>query len=539
LSQPARRWWRDPHVLAVAGIVLLTAPLGVRSRALWVGDETRDAAIARSIGHTHRFWLPELAGRAVPEKPPFFYLLVALSNRFFGLSPAATRLPSILLSAAAVVAAAIIARRLFSPRAGALAAAILATTYLFVVNAHDVIVDVALTAEVVIGVALFFRASRLAGHPRWGPSFGLAAGAALLTKGFVGPALLLALTVPFWFLAPERPPLSRAVSAGAMLFPCVALAGWAGALAAGGGLAAVGKSLLVHQLGRFVGMAGQEYSHHNAPVFFYVAALPGILFPWSMTLPTAIVDAVRRRGVERTLAAGIGLALVFLSIAGTKRTVYFLPVVPIVAVFTAGWIDRQLTTPLRSIAMPLRLQAGAIGVAAALVPLIPALADRRLTTIELAVVGSVGVLAAALFIAARDSRALVVTSLVLAIGSLVLLDRFSLPRLKRDEATAAFFARVSRRVPSGGRLYAFRLNEDVLGRACLDLPISPRPEDEAPGLEQSLRDPDSFVLAEPRKITRVPQLAAELDRIETGVAGSRPVGLYARRENRVPDTYLK
>ncbi len=119
----------DVWGLGVVALILLTAPLGVRSRALWVGDETRDAAIAGSMAKTGDFLHPRLAGRPVPEKPFLFYAAVASSYRFsHRIDRQTTRLPAVVFSANTLAATAAAARRLFSARAGFLATAILATT---------------------------------------------------------------------------------------------------------------------------------------------------------------------------------------------------------------------------------------------------------------------------------------------------------------------------------------------------------------------------------------------------------------------------
>src|SRR5262249_39416701 len=187
-----RRWLaRHRYVLGVGGLVLLTAPLGGRSRPLRIGDEARQAATAKPLAESGDFRGTRLAGRELEEKPPFFYASVASSIRLgHGATRWSTRLPSILFSAMTLLAAAAIAGILFSKRASLLAAIILATTYLFAVNAHNVVVDVALTGFVALGLLASVSASRRAGFPRWEAGFGLAAAGAVLVKGFVGAALL-------------------------------------------------------------------------------------------------------------------------------------------------------------------------------------------------------------------------------------------------------------------------------------------------------------------------------------------------------------
>src|SRR5262249_42399549 len=178
---------RHRIALGVGAIVLLTAPLGIASRPLAVGNETRDAAIAREMAESRDFLATRLAGQPIFEKPPFFYASVASSIRLQRrVTPWSTRLPSVLYSAIALAATAAAASLLFSARAGLFSCMVLSTTYLFTVNAHDCVVDVSLAAFVSLALLAFVAGSRRVGYPKWGAAFGAAATGALLAKGFVG-----------------------------------------------------------------------------------------------------------------------------------------------------------------------------------------------------------------------------------------------------------------------------------------------------------------------------------------------------------------
>ena len=178
--------WRHRFALGVFAVLLLTAPLGIVSRPLAVGDETREAAIAEEMSESREFFATRLAGQPLFEKPPFFYASVASSIRLQrGVTRLSTRLPSIFYSAIALAATAATASLLFSARAGFFSSIVLSTTYLFTVNAHNCVVDVSLAAFVSLALLAFVAESRRAGFPSWGPAFGAAAAGALLAKGFV------------------------------------------------------------------------------------------------------------------------------------------------------------------------------------------------------------------------------------------------------------------------------------------------------------------------------------------------------------------
>ena len=529
------------HALGILAVVFATAPLGVVTRPLRVGDETREAAIADRMARTGDYLQTSLAGRRVVEKPPFFYASVASSIRLGGAAtPVSTRLPSIVFSALTLLAVGFAGSLLFSRRAGVLAAMVLSTTYLFAVNAHDCVIDVSLTAFVSAGLLAFVAASRRKGHPTFDAGFGVAAAGALLAKGLVGPMLLAALTLPFWLLAPARRRLRDSIRPAALLWPAGALVVWLGAVAFSGGPAAIGETLWNQQAGRFLGFRGEEYSHHRAPLWFYAAALPGMLFPWVLTLPAAIRRGIRERIREAgrpalALLLGIGLGALLLSAAGTKRTIYFLPLVPPAALLVASCLDIRMTKRTRA-SWGLWAQFAVIAAGAVSVPLIPAVADGHVTAREavLVVMAAGPCLALALY-ARRSARRLVGVSIGIALTSLLVLDRFSLPQIGVDGPTRDFFLRVERRLTGTDRVYAWTMNEDVLGRACLELSREPIVEPDARHLRSRLAADGAFLLAEDREVARAGSLAAmPLELVEHGRAGGRPIGLYRFRNPAVP-----
>jgi 4-amino-4-deoxy-L-arabinose transferase-like glycosyltransferase len=534
-----RVFGRYRFAFGVAALAALTAPLGVSRRPLWVGDETREAAIAKHMADSGDFFQTRLAGIPRAEKPPFFYASVASSIRLcHGATRFSTRLPSILFSAMTLLSAAAAASILFSQRAGLFTAAILSTTYLFAVNAHNVVVDVSLTAFVTMGLLAFVASSRSSGFPRWNLGFGLAAAGAMLAKGFVGLALLFLLTLPFWLFSRSRRRLSESVSAGAWLAPVAALLLWTGVTFGRGGIPALSEAIWNQQIGRLLGFRRREYSHHRAPFYFYLAALPGMLFPWIVTLPAAVRGGLRQRARGRAdasvflpLATGLAAALLLLSFAGTKRTIYFLPVVPVAAILVGTFLDTQLSEGDSRVSWSLWLQFAVVALTAVAVPLLPATADGKITPAEAACVGAVVLACAGLAVAARRHPTRLVTiSLLVAMGSLFLLDRYSLPRWERDRATRDFFARVERRMGGGGSLYSYDLNEDVLGRACLELSRPPLAQDDPADVEKALRRPEAFLLVETSALRKGPSSwAATLEPVELGMAGNRPVVLLRLR----------
>lgn len=362
------RWWRDPGsprwTAGAVLFILLTLPFGVPHRPLAAGDEAREAAVVANMLATGDWRQAALGGEVLYEKPPFFYMSVAAAARTLGgLSPLSARLVSVLFAALALAATARAGTALFGPRGGFAATLLLASTYLFAVNAHNCLIDVVLAGCVAAGMCAFIvRAS--SGAPRWDFWWGLCAAAALLAKGLVGPILLVLLTLPFWRLSARRLPLPQSVSAGAVGLPLAAFALWMGVTWSAWGAHGLYEVLWVQHVGRFLGFHEPGYEHHRAGFFYYLFLLPALVFPWTLLFGGGLARAFTREGSRnlRPLASGFLLALVLLSVAGTKRTVYLLPLTPVAALLGAGYLEEAGRRPTRGARLLLRTQ---VAVAAA------------------------------------------------------------------------------------------------------------------------------------------------------------------------------
>ena len=478
------QWWRDPGSQrwswAAVLLVLLTMPLGIVGRPLAVGDEAREAAVAANMLATGDWQRTALGGVVLYEKPPFFYMAVAGAARAMGgLSPLSARLPSLLFAAVALLATYRAGAALFSPRTGFVAMLLLGSTYLFVVNAYDCLIDVVLTGCVAAGVCVFIvRSSEDA--PRWDLWWGLCAAGALLAKGLVGPILLVLLTLPFWWLSAKRRPLGQSVSAGSIGLPLLAFALWLGVTWSASGAPGLYEALWIQNVGRFAGFDIPGYEHHRAGFFSYLPSLPGRVFPWTLLLGGGLARAWTREGRRlRPLASAFLLALLLLSAAGTKRTVYLLPLTPVVALLCAGSIEEA----------------------------------RCLAT--------------------RGARLLLRTTVALGAAGLVAFLWLRLPPLPRSEPDreAEFFREVERRVPPRALLVAYNVNENILGKALLEMRHPVHQQYDIDLAAEACRSGEARVLSEVEHLEPpyVAPLRERLAPVYIGKAGGKLVALYRCR----------
>ena len=173
-------------------VLLLLAFLAVwfgnlDARKLAKSDEGRYAEISREMSVTGDWVTPRLNAIKYFEKPPLHYWASAAAFSAFGPHEWTARLWSAVTGLLGVLFALFLGRRLFSPIAGEYAAAVLASSLMYVYVAHTNTLDMGLTLFLFVALRAFIlaqrdgttaRDNRLWMHVAWA-----AMALAVLTKG--------------------------------------------------------------------------------------------------------------------------------------------------------------------------------------------------------------------------------------------------------------------------------------------------------------------------------------------------------------------
>jgi 4-amino-4-deoxy-L-arabinose transferase-like glycosyltransferase len=330
-------FWRQTLLVVLA--VGWLASLG--ARPLYKPDEARYGEIAREMAQSGDWLTPRLNGFKYFEKPPLQYWASAAALKAFGEHDWSVRLWTGVMALFGVGLTFYAGRRLFSPRAGVLAALVLASCPLYValgqISTLDMGVAVFLSAAV-FAFAIGQSTSEASTARRWILVAWAACGLAVLSKGLIGvvlPAASVALYVLLrrdWALLARLEPVR-----GAGLFLAIA-APWF-----------IAVSLRNSEFARFffVQEHWQRFTttmhHREHPVWYFLPVLAAGVFPWLLAVVAGWARAARSlRGGPFSPELFLGLwalvVLVFFSLSHSKLPPYILPMLPALAALTGAYL---------------------------------------------------------------------------------------------------------------------------------------------------------------------------------------------------------
>ena len=201
LAPPTTCWTCRRALLAALAVSIVVSFTGVFDHSLWTPDEPRVAGIGHEMFLNGDYVVPTLAGEPFLEKPPLYWWVMSGLYRLFGVSDGVARSTSALAGVLTLLLVFDLTRRVSNPFGGLMATIVAATMSGSFHHFHRVVVDPWLALAVMLGywgfVVAAFPRKDSSGKEQPKPSalgivvIYLAAGLAFLTKGLVGPALLV------------------------------------------------------------------------------------------------------------------------------------------------------------------------------------------------------------------------------------------------------------------------------------------------------------------------------------------------------------
>ena len=317
------------------GVCLLSLFYQVGTAGLFEPDEGRNAEKAREVLLLNDWVTPHENFFPVLDKPMFFYWLIAIFYKAFGLSEWAARLPSALAAFGCFALVYRFARIRWGPWEALWSGLILISGMEFFILSRVVIFDMSLTFCIALALYSFYEAAH-ADEPMRRRIYCLllygAFAAGTLIKGLVG-LLIPGSVIFFYLLLTEQWSILRKLYLipGALLFLAL-IAPWY-LLAEARNAGFLRYYLWDEHFGRFATVSFDR----KQPWYFFSAVLVVGFLPWSTLLPSVVRRHWSRPLDEKHifLICWSILPLIFFSISSSKLPHYILPIFPALSIMTA------------------------------------------------------------------------------------------------------------------------------------------------------------------------------------------------------------
>jgi 4-amino-4-deoxy-L-arabinose transferase-like glycosyltransferase len=356
--EPLRR--RIGEVIGIGLLALMLNLIGNGRVSLWDRDEPRYATCAREMIASGDWIHPTFNAQPRYDKPVLIYWLMMAGMAIGGDNPFGARLVSAVAGAGTCLVVWGLGRRMLGARVGRLAALILATTPLMVVESKLATTDATLTLWLVGGQACLWELSQR-------PSRAAAAGfwvllaLAVLTKGPIGLAwVATAGLVSWWWRGPTECWKRLRWRWGLSGF-WLLTAPWFIAVGLISHGAFFRRAVGYHVLERI----SRGIEEHGAFFSYYLVTTVVTFHPWSALLPAAIWGAWTRRRTHPAFGFLLGWVVgpwILLECVQTKMVHYYLPALPAAAMLVAWLVEAVASDVANLRRWPLgRLALGLLG----------------------------------------------------------------------------------------------------------------------------------------------------------------------------------
>ncbi len=330
-----RRLAREAALIGLLALVINLAGNG--RTGLWDRDEPRFAGCTREMRERGDWLRPTFNGEPRYHKPILIYWLMRAGLALGGDNPFGARLVSAFAGAATCLLVWGLGRGMLGPGAGRMAALMLATVPIMVVNAKLATTDATL-ALLVIGAQAALWGLNQRESPGMAAAFWACMGLATLTKGPVGPAIVAASGVASWWWGGPSACWRRLHWKRGLAGFTLLVAPWFMAIGVASKWEFFRFALGTQGLGR---LSTSIEQHQGFPGYYLVSTI-ATFYPWSALLPAALLAAWTRRKVSPELGFLLGWVVgpwFLLEIVPTKLFHYYLPAYPACALLVAWLVE--------------------------------------------------------------------------------------------------------------------------------------------------------------------------------------------------------
>ena len=326
-------------------------------RHLIPSDEGRYAEMAREMLVTGDWVTPRYNGYKYFEKPPLQVWATAATFQAFGIGDWQARLWTALTGFLTILAIGFTGARIYNPRAGWIAALVLASSPMWVISGHFNSLDMGLSAFLVAALCSLLLAQtshNKTSSRNWMWACWVFMALATLSKGLIGAAIPAMVFIAYSISAWDWKIWTRLRLFSGIVIYLLITAPWFVLIAQRN--PEFLEFFFIHEhLQRFT----QDTHSRTGPIYYFVPLLIIGALPWVLQIPGSIAQAWQERRREFSsgwlLVCWFAIIFTFFSVSHSKLPGYIIPIFPALALLTGSRLDRLLGHT-NSMALPWKLQ---------------------------------------------------------------------------------------------------------------------------------------------------------------------------------------
>ena len=344
-------------LLPVVALALFMSFFRLGSVTLFDVDEAVFAEAAKEMVESGNWITPTYNGENRYDKPIFFYWLMAVSYKIFGINEFSARFPSAISGLLLCLSVFLFVRHFHDERKALYAVISLTLSVYFLVYSHAAVTDMALTLFITLSMFSFYLSkarkedvsltkSSLDKPDTYIYGFYSFSAFAFLTKGLIGIVFPFGIAITYLLVAEGLKGIKRAFSLKGIILFLIISAPWYIAQLAINGQEFIQQFFIKHHFMRYTGVI----SGHRGPIYYYIPVLIIGLLPWIAFLPGGIRNAfgnknseLKTQNSELPLFAFIWFVFVFVffSLSTTKLPNYILPAIPAASILISSGMTEQ------------------------------------------------------------------------------------------------------------------------------------------------------------------------------------------------------
>lgn len=278
------------------------------------------------------------------DKPHLHFWLAALSFKIFGLYDWAYRVPSLIFTVIGAISCYGLSKKLYAESIAHLAAIIFLTSMSVILASHDVRTDAILTGAVIFSVwqlYLYTQTKKLLPYILGAAGIGIA----FSTKGFFGVAVICFSLIFHLLYTRNLKVIFNYKTLIALVVLAITVSPVLYAYYVQFGSEGV-QFILWNQNVNRITSTGFAESRANDYAFFFHTLL-WVFFPWALLMYTGLFYRIKKLiktgfrldpGLEVLSFAGVLIILFILSFSKFKLPHYLNPLLPLLSIFTAGYL---------------------------------------------------------------------------------------------------------------------------------------------------------------------------------------------------------